>query len=105
MTDEEKKVECCEKECKCCKMIAKFFFKVGAVFLGTLLAILVAAALLRPGVPPCRCGIGPQGPCPLKMERHMPPMAKYHKGPHHFDKKWEFQKPERPMPPQPKEAK
>ena len=104
MTDEEKKSECCGNESKCCKMIAKFFFKVGAVFLGTLLAILVAAALLKPPVPPCPCGIGPKGPCPLqKMERQVPHFAGEHqKGPHHFGKKWENKRPDRPLPPKTK---
>ena len=47
----------CETECKCkaCKYICKFLFLTGAIFLGTLLALLLANALQRPKFPPCPC--------------------------------------------------
>ena len=92
MTDEQKKVEEC-KNCECCKMVCKFFFLSGAVFLGTLMALLLAHALLKPSCPPChgkmmrfhRPGIERQ--MPPRMFEHQgqrPDFGNY--GPKHFSK-------------------
>ena len=54
MTDEERKVEYVErhhKEC-CCMLFCKFLMITSAVFVGTLLALLVAKALMHPKIPP-----------------------------------------------------
>ena len=74
MTDEQK--EC--KKCECCKLVCKFFFLSGAVFLGALMAILFAHALLKPTCPPCRGNM-------MRMhrpgiERQMPPRMLEHRG-------------------------
>ena len=97
MSDDEKKVEkhC---ECECCKKIAKFFYLAGAVFLGTLLAILVSYALLAPKNPPCPCAMRGHH---AGIEHQMPPMMgqngfagpqKMHKGCPLMQKKLEAKK-------------
>lgn len=63
MTDEEK------KECKCCSELGKFFTLTASIFLGTLLAILVASALLKPK---CPCPVGRMFPPGPVFERQIP---------------------------------
>ena len=98
MTDEEKVVAEERKEhhhCECGKILTKFLLETTSVFLGVLLAILVASALLRP-----------QMPCPCKMMGHpgivrpMPPFGMHGQRPdfhkfHHKDFK-KFDKGQRP---------
>ena len=69
MTEEQKKVEECKK-CECCKLVCKFFFLSGAVFLGTLMALLLAHSLLKPSFPPC---MGKMMRPHAWIERQMPP--------------------------------
>ncbi len=98
MPDEEKNVtvettevkEC--KNCETCKLIKKFLFLSGAIFVGTTLAILLSAAILKPN---CPCHKGPMkghGPIP-GIERQMPMPnhggfyrreIQFHKGPQNF---------------------
>lgn len=82
MTDEEKKVEVVEhKEC-CCKLFCKFLMITSAVFVGSLLALLVAKALTQPNFPPCPCAMKGHRP---GIERQLPPQIgerPMHK--HHF---------------------
>ena len=97
MTDEEKIVVEDKKECgcECGKILTKFLLGTTSVFLGVLLAILVASALLRP-----------QAPCPCKMmghpgiERQMPPFGMHGQKPnmHKFHGKdfKKFEKGQRP---------
>lgn len=72
MTEEEKKVQE-TKQCDCCKKAQEFFFIAGAVFLGTLLALLLAHALNKPQFPPCHRGM--MGPHHPRMERQLPQQA------------------------------
>lgn len=68
MTEEVKKCDCKEKAIK---KLKEFSFIAGAVFLGALLAILLAANILKPKCPPP----GPNdmmGPRP-RFERQLPP--------------------------------
>ncbi len=72
MTDEEKIVveEKQECHCECAKILTKFLLGTTSIFLGVLLAILVASALLRPKMPcPCKMGGHPG------FERQLPPPA------------------------------
>ena len=85
MTDEEKKVEVYanHKEC-CCKLFCKFLMITSAVFVGTLLALLVAKALTQPKFPPCPCAMKHYRP---GIERQLPPPAQFGERPmhkHHF---------------------
>ncbi len=75
MTEEERNVEekTYERRNECnCQVFSKFLMLTSAVFLGSLLAILVAKALTTPAFPPC--------PCAMKnlnravYERQIPPM-------------------------------
>ncbi len=69
MVDEQnKKTEC--RHCEYCKLVGKFFFISGAVFLGTLMALLLAHALLKPNFKACPMGMFPPRP---GIERQMPP--------------------------------
>jgi len=77
MSDEQKKVEDCKK-CECCKLVCKFFFLSGAVFFGTLMALLFAHALLKPNCPPCHSKM--MGPHRPGIERQMPPQMIEHRG-------------------------
>ena len=77
MTDEEKKVEGCKK-CECCRLIAKFFFLAGAVFLGTFLALVLAHALAKPKFPPCHKGM--MRPHDPGIERQLPPKFQLEQG-------------------------
>ena len=92
MAEEQKKVEEC-KNCECCKLVCKFFFLSGAVFLGTLMALLLAHALLKPSCPPChgkmmrfhRPGIERQ--MPSRMLKHRGQRPDFYKpGPGNFAK-------------------
>lgn len=67
MTEELKTCNCKKK---CVKVLKKFIFLSGAVFVGSTLAILLSAAILRPKCPPCPRGM--MGPHP-RMERQLPP--------------------------------
>lgn len=68
MTEEQ----VCETECKCktCKYICKFLFLTGAIFVGTLLALLLANALQQPKYPPMPCNCMKHGM--HGMERQLP---------------------------------
>ena len=80
MTDEEKIVVEEKKEChcECSKTLTMFLLGTTSVFLGTLLAILVASALLKPNMPcPCKMQMGHPG-----FERQLPPPGV---GMHKFD--------------------
>ena len=78
MTDEKRVEEC--KKCECCKLVGKFFFLSGAVFFGTLMALLLAHALTKPQFPPChRFMMQP----PIGIERQLPPAMAGQYG-HHF---------------------
>jgi len=90
MSDEQNKVEECKcKNCEICKLVGKFFFLTGAIFLGTLFALLLAHALNKPQFPPfhrgmygIRPGIEKQIPCKCHKG-----LKKDFKGRHHkFDK-------------------
>ena len=85
MTEEQKKVEECKK-CECCKMVCKFFFLSGAVFLGTLMALLLAHSLLKPNFPPCagkmmRPHLGIERQMPQGMYGHPGARPDFNKGP------------------------
>ena len=83
---EENKTECCEKKCECKKMIKEFLCRVTAVFIGTLLAIIVAASLLKPAPFPGK-GCPMMGKPPVHMQNMGYKSHKMHKrhkqGPHH----------------------
>ena len=66
MSEEVKTCDCKEK---CIKKLQEFVFIAGAVFVGTTLAILLSASLLRPK---CPCPRAFMGPYP-RMERPLPP--------------------------------
>ena len=97
MTEEQK--DC--KKCECCKLVCKFFFLSGAVFLGTLMALLFAHALLKPQCPPCmgkmmRPYLGIERQMPPRMFKNLPPRADFgRRGPEHFrmHQRKNFQKP------------
>ncbi len=86
MSDEEK------KSCNCGEL-GRFFTLVAAIFIGTLLAILVSAALLRPAKCPCHRFMH----MPMRaqaFEQQIPPMTEQwqikhpgfdHKFNHHND--------------------
>ncbi len=81
MTDEEKKEV---KECRCCSELGKFFTLTASIFLGTLLAILVASALLKPKCPCPYGGVMPPRPVierqiPMNGTDRMPIRYKEHK--------------------------
>ena len=76
MSDEQKKVEECKK-CECCKLVCKFFFLSGAVFFGTLMAILLAHALLKPNFKACPMMMFPPRP---GIEGHMHHKMMMHPG-------------------------
>ncbi len=81
MSDEEKKLT----KCDCYRIAAKFLLLTTSVFLGTLLAIIFAAHLLKPPVPPCNCHHRGMHKMPPKMERfdrQLPPtgVVKHQKG-------------------------
>lgn len=82
MSDEEKIVE--KKVCKHGCELGRFFTLTASIFLGVLLAILVAAALLKPNCPVR----GRMMPPPPVMERQIPPMGQFappaQGGPQHF---------------------
>ena len=71
MTDEQKQ-EC---KCECYKIAAKFLFLTTSIFIGTLLAIIFAAHLLKPAVPPCyfHKGMHKMHPKMERFNRQMPP--------------------------------
>ena len=77
MADDEKRVEECKK-CVCCKLVCKFFFLSGAVFLGTFLALLLAHALTKPQFPPSHRGMMEQ--YHPGLERQIPPVTRGHVG-------------------------
>lgn len=84
MTDEERKVEYVErhhKEC-CCMLFCKFLMITSAVFVGTLLALLVAKALMHPKFPPCPCMMKHYRP---GFERQIPPPPHMMKDNHKHD--------------------
>lgn len=79
MTDEIKTCDCKEKAIN---KLKEFSFIAGAVFVGTTLAILLSANILKPK---CPCPKGMMGPYP-RMERPLPPPhpmmhpGDYHRG-------------------------
>ncbi len=74
MVDEQKQ-EC---KCECYKIAAKFLLLTTSVFVGTLLAIIFAAHLLKPPFPPpCNCNKG-MHKMPPRMERQLPPGPMMH---------------------------
>ncbi len=82
-----------KKECKCktCELLGKFLFLTGAVFLGTLLALLLAHAINKPKFPPChrgmfmgpRAGIERRLPPPIAQQGRMRPEIQYFYGQRH----------------------
>ncbi|MBR1424655.1 hypothetical protein IJ579_03740 [bacterium] len=74
MSDEEKK-EC---TCDCHKIAAKFLLLTLSSFVGTLLAIIFAALLLKPVLAPCPCHKG-MHKMPPRMERQLTPQAIGHR--------------------------
>lgn len=88
MTDEQKK-EC---KCECYKIAAKFLLLTTSVFVGTLLAIIFAAHLLKPPFPPCNCHKGMHRMHPPRMERQLPPgaMMKHRRIPQNFKQNGQF---------------
>ena len=81
MTEEEKIVVENKKEChcECGKILTKFLLNITSVFLGVLLAILVASALLKPQAPcPCKMGMWHQP----GIDRQMPPFGMHGQRPH-----------------------
>ena len=77
MVDDEKRTEEC-KNCECCKLVGKFFFLSGAVFLGTLMALLLAHSLTKPEFPKCHKGM--MRPHHPGIERQVPPVAEAEQG-------------------------
>lgn len=92
MTEEVKVTEEKHHECNC-NVFLKFLVLTSSVFVGSLLAILVAKALTQPSFPPCPMmkhfnrPMYEKGFYPPAMGEH--PMMKHEfKGDHHkFDKK------------------
>ena len=103
MTDEEKITkseetkECECKTCKCCEYAKKFLFLTGAIFLGTLLALLTAHCMLKPKFHHPPMGIyGPRAgiECPFKNHhRMMPPQGKFQKMKNDFQPHFDRQLP------------
>ncbi len=81
MTDEQNKE--CNCKCECYKIAAKFLLLTTSVFVGTLLAIIFAAHLLKPAIPPCDChrGMHKMPPRMERFDRQLPPQGavKLHK--------------------------
>ncbi|MBP3820456.1 hypothetical protein J6G99_02295 [bacterium] len=90
MTEEIKEEQKCSCGCECAKTLKEFFLRAGAVFVGTLFAILVASALLRPSAPPCKCHKGMHGMHP-GIEKRIPPIMRHNK---QFPQKFEGQSPD-----------
>ncbi len=84
MTDEQK-TEC---KCECKEIAAKFLLLTTSIFVGTLLAIIFAALLLKPAVPPCPCQKAWMHKMPPRMERQFGPQkdfGRHHKNFKHFN--------------------
>ena len=82
MTEEIKNEE--KKECKCCECrekLKEFLFKAAIVYVGTTLAILTAASILKPKCPCAGFKNRPGIERPYGMHRQYPP--RMHKGEFH----------------------